>query len=82
MTFGKTYRQICFVVTYNEIKLATGSFFKKEQMKVLQYYESLANIVSMALGGGKDKKPTPDRVHNVSSVDELEKALRGFSNGR
>ena len=51
-------------------------------MKVLQNYESLANIVSAALGGKKKgESPTADRVHDVSSVNELENALRGFSNG-
>lgn len=62
--------------------MATSSFFKKEQMKVLQNYESLANIVSAALGGKKKgESPTADRVHEVSSVNDLERALRGFSNG-
>ena len=59
------------------MKLATSSFFKKEQMKVLQNYESLANIISMALGGGKKE---PDNVIDVQNVDHLANALGSMVN--
>lgn len=60
------------------MKVGTTSFFKKEQMKVLQNYETLANILSMAFGG--DKKE-PDRVHNITSVEQLQHALGSALNG-
>lgn len=47
-------------------------------MKVLQNYETLVNIISMALGGGKKE---PDRVVDVSSVDQLQNALGSALNG-
>lgn len=59
--------------------MATGSFFKKEQMKVLQNYETLANILAMAFGGGKKE---PDKVHNITSVEQLQQALGSALNGR
>ena len=58
--------------------MATSCFFKKEQMKVLQNYETLANIISMALGGGKKE---PDNVIDVKSVDQLQVALGSAMNG-
>lgn len=54
------------------------SFLKKEQMKVLQNFETLANILSMAFGGGKKQ---PDVVHNIKSVDQLQYALGAALNG-
>ena len=68
-----------FQVTFREIEVATSAFFKKEQMKVLQNYESLANIISRALGGGKKE---PDKVHNIQSADQLQQALGSALNGR
>ena len=68
-----------FKVTFREMKMATSSFFKKEQMKVLQNYETLANIIAMALGGGKKE---PDKVHNITSVEQLQQALGGALNGK
>jgi len=68
-----------FKVTFREMKMATASFFKKEQMKVLQNYETLANIISMALGGGKKEA---DKVHNITSVEQLQQALGGALNGK
>lgn len=65
--------------TESEIELGVGSFFKKEQMKVLQSYESLANIVSAALGG--KKKSTPDNVVNVQTANQLESMIRSQLNG-
>lgn len=50
-------------------------------MKVLQNYETLANIISMALGGGKDKKKA-DRVIDVQSADQLSRALGAALNGK
>lgn len=67
-----------FTATFREMKMATSCFFKKEQMKVLQNYETLANIISMALGGGKKE---PDRVVDVDSVDQLQNALGSALNG-
>lgn len=61
-----------FRLTFREMKAGTVSFFKKEQMKVLQNYETLANILSMAFGGGNKE---PDRVHNITNVDQLQRAL-------
>jgi hypothetical protein len=58
--------------------MVTSSFFKKEQMKVLQNYETLANILSMAFGGGKKE---PDRVHNITSAEQLQQALGSALNG-
>jgi len=58
--------------------MAVNCFFKKEQMKVLQNYETLANIISMALGGGKKE---PDNVINVESVDQLQSVLGSALNG-
>lgn len=48
-------------------------------MKVLQNYETLANIISMALGGGKKE---PDNTYNIESVDQLQNALGSALNGR
>lgn len=48
-------------------------------MKVLQNYETLANILSMAFGGSGKKEP--DRVYDISSVDQLQRALGGALNG-
>lgn len=47
-------------------------------MKVLQNYETLANIISMALGGGKKEA---DRVYDVENVDQLQNALGSALNG-
>ena len=58
--------------------MAVNCFFKKEQMKVLQNYETLANIISMALGGGKKEA---DRVYDVENVDQLQNALGSALNG-
>ena len=58
--------------------MAISCFFKKEQMKVLQNYETLANIISMALGGGKKE---PDNVIDVKNVDQLQYALGSALNG-
>lgn len=68
-----------FQVTFREIEVATSAFFKKEQMKVLQNYESLANIISRALGSGKKE---PDKVHNIQSADQLQQALGSALNGK
>lgn len=68
-------------MTYRELKLGMSAFFKKEQMKVLQNYETLANIISMALGGGKDKKKA-DRVIDIQSADQLSRALGAALNGK
>lgn len=64
--------------------MATGAYFKKEQMNVLQNFQTLAYLMSKALGGKKKKgQPvTPDRVHNISSASQLEQAIRGMTNGR
>lgn len=59
--------------------MAVNCFFKKEQMKVLQNYETLANIISMALGGGKKEA---DRVYDVENVDQLQNALGSALNGK
>ena len=48
-------------------------------MKVLQNYETLANIISMALGGGKKE---PDKIINAESVDQLQSALGSVLNGQ
>jgi len=58
--------------------MAANCFFKKEQMKVLQNYETLANIISMALGGGKKEA---DRVYDVENIDQLQNALGSALNG-
>ena len=70
-----------FKYTYPEIRLAVSSFFKKEQMKVLQNYETFATIVSKALGGDGKNKKTPDNVINVQSSDQLALAIRSQLNG-
>ena len=62
-----------------DIQNAENEFFKKEQMKVLQNYETLANIISMALGGGKKEA---DRVYDVENVDQLQNALGSALNGK
>lgn len=79
LAYGKPYRKLLFTVTFREMKMATSSFFKKEQMKVLQNYETLANIISMALGGGEKE---PDNTYNIESVDQLQNALGSALNGR
>lgn len=79
LTFGCSYRTLLFKYTFREMRLATSCFFKKEQMKVLQNYESLVNILSMAFGGNKKE---PNIVHDIKSVDQLQKALGGALNGR
>lgn len=79
MAYGKPYRTVLFTATFREMKMATSCFFKKEQMKVLQNYESLANIISMALGGGKKE---PDKIINAESVDQLQSALGSALNGQ
>ena len=48
-------------------------------MKVLQNYESLANIISRALGSSKKE---PDKVHNIQSADQLQQALVSALNGK
>lgn len=78
LTYKKPYRCVLFSATFREIKMATSSFFKMEQMKVLQNYESLANIISLALGGGKKEA---DKVIDVKSVDHLQNALGSALNG-
>ncbi len=63
--------------------MGVESFIQFEQMKLLQNHETFATIVSMALGGGKKKgQPTPDRVHNVSSVNELVARMKENVNGK
>lgn len=79
--FGHPLRYIEFMYTESEIESGVTSFFKKEQMKVLQSYESLANIVSAALGGKKGSTPTPDNVVNVQSANQLDRMIRSQLNG-
>lgn len=79
LAYGKPYRLVLFTATFREMKLASSSFFKKEQMKVLQNYETLANIISMALGGGKKE---PDNVIDVKDVNQLQSALGSALNGK
>lgn len=67
--------------TESEIELGVESFFKKEQMKVLQNYESLVNVVSMALGGKKSSTRSPDNVIDIQSADQLSNAIRSQLNG-
>jgi hypothetical protein len=81
LAFGEPFRMIEFKYTYPEIRLAVSSFFKKEQMKVLQNYETFATIVSKALGGDGNHKKTPDNVINVQSSDQLALAIRSQLNG-
>lgn len=50
-------------------------------MKVLQNYETLVNVASMALGGKKGSGSTPDNVVNVQSAGQLENAIRRQLNG-
>jgi hypothetical protein len=78
LAYGKTYRELLFRATFQEMKMASASFLKKEQMKVLQNYETLANILAMAFGSGKKE---PDRVHNITSVEQLQHALGSALNG-
>ena len=79
--FGRPFRCIEFVYTESEIELGVESFFKKEQMKVLQNYESLVNVVSMALGGKKGSGATPDNVVNVQSAAQLDNMIRSQLKG-
>lgn len=51
--------------------MCVDAFIKKEQMKILQNYESLCNIISMALGGSKSKK----KGEEIQSRDQLLRAL-------
>jgi hypothetical protein len=81
LAFGEPFRFIEFKYTYPEINLAISSFFKKEQMKVLQSYESFATIVSKALGGDSKGRKTPDNVINVQSSDQLASMIRSQLNG-
>ena len=67
--------------TESEIELGVESFFTKEQMKVLQNYESLVNVVSMALGGKKSSTRSPDNVIDIQSADQLSNAIRSQLNG-
>lgn len=79
--FGRPLRCLEFLYTERELESGVGAFFKKEQMKVLQSYESLANIVSMALGGKKGSTPSPDNVVNVQSANQLDQMIRSQLNG-
>jgi hypothetical protein len=60
--------------------MGVSAYFKKEHMKVLQNFETFANIVSMALGGKKDKKKA-DRVIDIQSADQLDTLIRRQMNG-
>lgn len=79
--FGHPLRYIEFIYTESEIELGVESFFKKEQMKVLQNYESLVSVVSMALGGKKGSGATPDNVVNIQSAAQLDNMIRSQLNG-
>lgn len=81
LAFGNTYRNIAFKYTDSEIRSGVETFFKKEQMLILQNYETLANIVGMALGGKKKGVPTADNVVNVQSADQMERMIRSQLNG-
>lgn len=80
--FGRPLRCLEFMYTESEIELGVESFFKKEQMKVLQNYESLVNVASMALGGKGSSSRSPDNVIDVQSADQLGNAIRSQLNGR
>lgn len=81
LAFGDTLRNLEFQLTDSEIRMGVATFFKKEQMIILQNYESLCNILSMALGGKKKGPPTPDNVINVQSADQMERMIRSQLNG-
>ena len=63
----------------NEMREAVFAFISFEQMKLLQNYESLANIVSMALGGDKSKEK--DKGTTVQSRRQLEKLIGKMNHG-
>lgn len=79
LAFNKPYRELKFTTTFHEIRCGISCLFKKEQMKVLQNYETLVNILSMAFG---TKKKEPDHVFNPESADQLQQALGSALNGR
>lgn len=60
--------------------MALSAYLKKEQMNVLQSYETFANIVSTALGG--KKKNTPEKVVEVQSAAHLKGEMMRFLNGK
>ena len=51
--------------------MCVDAYIKKEQMKILQNYESLCNIISMALGGKKKK----NKGEEIQSREHLMRAL-------
>lgn len=63
--------------TFTDIKCLIRLAFEYEQVKALQDFESMAIIISKALGGSKDNKPgSSTNVMKPQTVEELEAALR------
>lgn len=67
-------------LSFREIKLGVGAFLRLEQMRCLQNYENLANIISAAFGGSEDEKGRPKPTKKSGNYGDLKAFVADANN--